>query len=77
MRGALVGLAIVLALLTALYLMDDTLKDAEDIEKEFGIVPLTVIPESDIIGRSSKSGRENSKSKKHRKKKSEKEGKSK
>ena len=28
--------------------MDDTLKTAEDVEKEFGIMPLTVIPEGNI-----------------------------
>jgi hypothetical protein len=27
--------------------MDDTIKDAEDLEKIFGLVPLTVIPENE------------------------------
>ena len=29
------------------YLMDDTIHSADDLEKYFDIVPLTVIPESD------------------------------
>ncbi len=32
------------------FLMDDTFKYAEDIEKEFGVMPLTVIPEGKIEG---------------------------
>ena len=40
-------------LLTAVFfvvrmLMDDSLYTAEDVEKEFGIMPFTVIPEGDI-----------------------------
>ena len=31
------------------FLLDDTLKNAEDIENEFGFAPLTVIPENDIF----------------------------
>lgn len=31
------------------FLLDDTLKTAEDIETEFGFAPLTVIPENDIF----------------------------
>ncbi|MBR2190287.1 MAG: capsular polysaccharide biosynthesis protein [Eubacterium sp.] len=31
------------------FLLDDTLKTAEDIENEFGFAPLTVIPENDIF----------------------------
>ena len=27
---------------------DDTFKSAEDVEKAFGIMPLTIIPESDV-----------------------------
>jgi capsular polysaccharide biosynthesis protein len=62
--GALVGLIIVLAVLTVTYLLDDTLKSSDDIEKEFGIIPLTVIPESDIFG-----GEEKETAKRGRKKK--------
>lgn len=43
--GALLLLACVLGILTVLYLLDDTIKSAEDVEKEFGVLPLTVIPE--------------------------------
>ena len=39
---------IVMAILTVLFLMDDTVKSAEDLEREFGIMPLTVIPEADL-----------------------------
>ena len=48
--GALVLLVIVLGILTVIYLMDDTIKSSEDVEKEFGIMPLTVIPEGVIEG---------------------------
>ena len=48
--GALLGLLLVLALLTIQFLMDDTFKTAEDVEKEFGVMPLTVIPEGKIEG---------------------------
>ena len=39
---------LVLAVLTFNYVTDDTFKSAEDVESAFGIMPLTVIPESDI-----------------------------
>lgn len=48
MIGALVGLILCLGIITVLYLLDDTLRTAEDVEKEFGIIPLTSIPESDL-----------------------------
>ena len=48
--GALICVLGVLAVLTVLYLQDDTLKTSEDVEKEFGIMPLTVIPEGIIEG---------------------------
>lgn len=50
MIGALLGLLIMLAIFTVQFLMDDTFKTAEDIEKEFGVMPLTVIPEGKIEG---------------------------
>lgn len=50
MIGALLLLLLTLAVLTVMYLMDDTLKTAEDVEKHFGIMPLTVIPEGKIDG---------------------------
>jgi capsular polysaccharide biosynthesis protein len=42
--------AAALAVLTFTYLMDDTVKTAEDVEREFGVMPLTVIPEGKIEG---------------------------
>ena len=48
--GALIGMILVLAFLTVRFLMDDTFKSADDIEKEFGVMPLTVIPEGKIEG---------------------------
>ena len=50
MIGALLMLLLTLAILTVMYLMDDTLKSAEDVEKHFGVMPLTVIPEGKIDG---------------------------
>ena len=50
MIGALLGLLAMLAGFTVQFLMDDTFKTAEDIEKEFGVMPLTVIPEGKIDG---------------------------
>jgi capsular polysaccharide biosynthesis protein len=48
--GALALLVCVLAILTVKYLLDDTIKTSEDVEKEFGVMPLTVIPEGTIKG---------------------------
>ena len=50
MIGALLGLLIMLAIFTVQFLMDDTFKTAEDIQKEFGVLPMTVIPEGKIEG---------------------------
>ena len=50
MIGALIGMILVLGILTIRFLMDDTFKYAEDIEREFGVMPLTVIPEGKIEG---------------------------
>ena len=50
MIGALLMLLLTLAVLTVMYLMDDTLQSAEDVEKHFGVMPLTVIPEGKIEG---------------------------
>ncbi len=50
MIGALLLMLIVLAALTVMYLMDDTIKSAEELEKVFGIMPLTVVPEGKIEG---------------------------
>lgn len=48
--GALLLMLLTLAVLTVQFLMDDTLKSAEDVEREFGVMPLTVIPEGRIDG---------------------------
>lgn len=50
MLGSFLFLAAVLALLTVRYLLDDTVKSAEDIENMFGAMPLSVIPEGEIKG---------------------------
>ena len=50
MLGALLGMLLVLCVLTVQFLLDDTFKTAEDIQKEFGVMPLTVIPEGRIEG---------------------------
>jgi capsular polysaccharide biosynthesis protein len=44
--GSIAGMFLVMAVITVRYLLDETLKTSEEIEKEFGIIPLTVIPES-------------------------------
>lgn len=45
--GAVLGALIYCIFIIVGYLMDDTIHNADDMEKYFGIVPLTVIPESD------------------------------
>lgn len=50
MMGALIGMILVLGIFTIRFLMDDTFKSADDIEREFGVIPLTVIPEGKIAG---------------------------
>ena len=50
MLGSLLLLAAALAVLTFTYLMDDTVKTAEDVEREFGVMPLSTIPEGTIEG---------------------------
>ena len=48
--GALLCLVIALGIFTVIYLLDDTIKSSEDVEKMFGTMPLSVIPEGDIKG---------------------------
>lgn len=69
--GALAGTAVCLIVLTVLFVMDDTLKSAEDVEKAFGIMPLTVIPEGDIaeIRDEGKSGRKKRKDRRKKRRK--------
>lgn len=50
MMGALLALVALLGVLTVIYLMDDTIKTSEDLEKAFGVMPLSVIPEGKIEG---------------------------
>jgi capsular polysaccharide biosynthesis protein len=47
-RGGIVVMLLMMAVITVRYLLDDTLKTSEDIEKEFGLTPLTVVPESSV-----------------------------
>lgn len=46
--GGAAGLLLALAFFTVVFLMDDTLQSAEEVEKAFGVMPLTVIPEGDL-----------------------------
>ncbi len=50
MIGALILAVLVMALLTFQFVSDDTLKSTEDVEAAFGVLPLAVIPESEIEG---------------------------
>lgn len=45
--GALLGMLACCIFIIAGYLMDDTIHTAEDMEKFFGLIPLTTIPESE------------------------------
>ena len=49
LMGALLGLLLCAGIFIAGYLLDDTVHTAEDMEKYFGIVPLTTIPDSDEV----------------------------
>lgn len=67
--GALLGMILVMGVLTVQFLLDDTFQSAEDVEKLIGVMPLTVIPESDIAAISDKKEEEDKKKKgkkKHR-----------
>lgn len=46
--GGLVGLVLMLVIHTVSFISDDTFQSGEDVEKIFGVMPLTVIPESDL-----------------------------
>lgn len=70
--SAMLALVLVLGVLTVFYLLDDTIKTAEQVESEFGVLPLTVIPEGTIEGFSKKDedgGRGRSSRRKKKKKK--------
>ena len=48
MMGALVGALIVVGVLTLLFITDNTFHVAEDFEREFGMMPLAVVPEGNL-----------------------------
>lgn len=70
MIGGLIGLVIMLVIFTIPFLLDDTFRTAEDIQKEFGVMPLTVIPEGKIEGAEPEGSKGRSRS--HRRKRSKK-----
>ena len=70
--GGLIALLAVLVVLTIMYMMDDTLKSADDVEKMFGVMPLSVIPEGNIEGLSKVEDPKGSQSRRRQKKNSEK-----
>lgn len=49
LMGAMLGFLLCAGILVVKYLMDDTIHSADDMEKFFGLVPLTTIPESDQV----------------------------
>ena len=55
--GALAVLMAVMGVYTALYMMDDSIRSAEELERTLGIMPLAVIPEGVIEGFASKTER--------------------
>lgn len=69
MIGAAAGLVCALGLLTVFFVMDDTVKSAEDVEKNFGVMPLTVIPEGEIDSISDKAEKEINRKKRRRRRK--------
>jgi capsular polysaccharide biosynthesis protein len=71
MLGGLLAAALVIGILTVFYLMDDTVKSTEDIEKLIGVMPLTVIPED---GKQTGSGKYKYRYSRYGKKKGRKEG---
>lgn len=62
--GAFVALLLLGGSFTVRFVMDDTFKSAEDVDHVFGIMPLTVIPESD--SKELKGKKRKKKNKKHR-----------
>ena len=71
--GALLGLVLAGGVCTVRFLMDDTFKSAEDVEKTFGVMPLTIIPEGNLEGIDDKAEQEILKQKKKERKKRKKE----
>lgn len=66
--GALLCLIVAAGIFVVQYLLDDTFKSAEDVEKLFGVMPLTVIPEGDIAGIDDKAEQEIMKQKRKKRK---------
>ena len=50
--GGMLGLLISAGWIIFMFMMDDTIHSAEDMEKAFGIVPLTTIPENKAFNQS-------------------------
>lgn len=72
MLGSLGVAAVVIMILTLAFVKDDTMKTAEDVEKEFGVMPLTVIPEGNIgilSEKEERNGKRKSRQKRRRRKK--------
>ena len=72
--GALLALILVGGVLVVRFIVDDTFKSAEDVEKVFGVMPLTVIPEGNLEGIDDKAEEEIQKQKKKERKQKQKEG---
>lgn len=49
LMGAIMGAALYCAWVIVHFLMDDTLRSMDDVERYFGVVPLTVIPNSEFF----------------------------
>ncbi|MDE6024397.1 MAG: capsular polysaccharide biosynthesis protein [Lachnospiraceae bacterium] len=64
--GAILGTVIYCGIVIVQMLLDDTIHTAEDMEKHFGIVPLTSIPESEEFRQSD--GQDEEKTGRHRRK---------
>ena len=47
---------IVLGIFSVIYLLDDTIKTSEDVEKLFGVMPLSVIPEGELSTKNKAAG---------------------
>lgn len=63
MGGAL-GALLVMGVLTILFIMDNSLHNGDDLEKEFGMLPLAVIPEGNLTEISDKKEKEIAREKK-------------
>jgi len=69
MIGGMLALVVIGGILVVQFLMDDTFKSADDVEKALGIMPLTIIPEGNLEGIDDKAEEEIKKQKKARRKK--------